>query len=263
VQAASSSVVRIRAALLVSLLTSIEGLKKEVTFLLKNAMELEKMNAKLRNGVRGTRKKVLVLQGHPGMQFCLFPKLPQEVRPMIWSTAAAIPRVVPVQLAGDDEYLGEVVPVGPQHPLLLVSMEARSEALGIQHRLPLINHGQECSRIFINSGVDTIWIDNIKDVSSVLDGLARTFARTPAITPEITKVAFNAQNWLSRAITQEESFYDMMKNLAAFGCREMILVVRHYRPHRFADVALVEPRGKPSEFLRTVGGIRQTLDDVS
>jgi len=266
VQAASSPIVRIRAALLVSLLTSMEGLKKEVALLRNNTIALEKMNAKLRNGVRGTRKKALALQGDSGMQFSLFPKLPQEIRRMIWSTAAAVPRVVPVQFVGDDEFLGEAVPIAPPHPLLLVSTEARNEALGVQHPLPLYNHGQECARIFMNSGVDTIWIDNIRDVSSVIDAFGGTFARTPAVTPEITKVAFNVLYWTRRAITQElESFYTMMNNLATFGCRDIILVISDYRPNRFTDAVFVEPRCRPSKFLphRTVGGVRVAQDDVS
>jgi hypothetical protein len=237
-QAASSSVVQIPADLLASLFTSIDDLKNDCQH--------------LRNQVHNLTADVSNLQACAGMQFSLFPKLPLELRRMIWHAAAAAPRVISIKWVGDyndpDNEPGEIVPAGPLNPLLLVSKEARTEVLKVQRPLPQLRLSKEqlTPQVITNSGVDTVWISGLEDTYAILYGWSMFAAEVP----DIAKVALNHQFWQARENSlARNDFYYMMSDLEDYGTTELILVVGDSEPHSSPNIVFVEPQRRPSELL--------------
>jgi hypothetical protein len=96
--------------------------------------------------------------------FSVFPKLPVEIRNMIWDAALRIPRIVGAKIVVRDrgKKTEDLVPTAPNSSMLFVNQEARYRAKKLlvcftdneergQDRVPLL---------YLNPQVDTLWIVN-------------------------------------------------------------------------------------------------------
>jgi hypothetical protein len=243
-QAASGSVVQIPADLLVSLLTSIDGLQKQVSMQQVDIMRLGEGNIKLQDDVHGAKGNASALQTYSEIQFSLFPRLPLEIRRMIWDAAASAPRVIPIKFVGDHDIYDydsvSIIAIGPQHPLLQVSIEARTEALKVQR--PLSRKGPT---IWANSSVDTIWIPYLDDTFEILD----LYADYTKPVPKIASVALHHQYWQDREEPGEEGFFYMINDISKLGTRELILVIGDDEPPSSTNAVIVEPQRGPTKLL--------------
>jgi hypothetical protein len=130
-------------------------------------------------------------------------------------------------------------------------MEARTEALKVQHPLRELQHheGRQAPQIFTNPDADTVWIahTNLWSTNKVLEICAEISINSD---PKIATIAFDLQYWQDRENSEEwESFYYMMDDLEDFGTKELILSVGDRQPRHFTDVVFIEPRFRPSESL--------------
>jgi hypothetical protein len=137
--APSGSLIQVPADVLATLLTSLEDLKKEVTL--------------IRHTVTIQETRVAAVESAIGVEFTLFPKLPFELRRIIWNLAFDVPHIVGITWNLDEkEYADNLIPVGPYSPLLWVSRESRHET---QKRSFSLDWN---GRVHTNPATDIVWM---------------------------------------------------------------------------------------------------------
>ena len=200
-----ASEVKVSAEVLSALVKAVEDLRKEVSQLRldKESREAQSANTieELRSEVARLRQqriqdnskidyleKELHLLPPKGRLFTLFPKLPKEVRLVIWDTILYTPQVigvrqyfrtvsetraVPQPSDREDLDIGEkhekdkviLVPTGPHSLLRQVSKESRSQAIKVTTCYNICS-SQPAPGLFANPEIDIIWLVDFLDVSS-------------------------------------------------------------------------------------------------
>lgn len=238
------STVKIQANLLASLLTSIGTLRQEVS---------------------GVRQKLatahldlqLVTQGRC-VSFGKFPKLPIELRRMIWRTAILSPKVISLEAKLrdiDDSSRCEWLPLTKNHSALRqVCHESRTEAK-IHQELLLKSIRRpggslHTESIFFTSDVHTIFVrDNLADENTSYDMDNMITALTSkGSSPRIKRLAFPLKEWTS--VYFQLGF--IMDKICRHGVEEILLVIGNHGDdiHRCADVSFVAPKQPPSQLFR-------------
>ncbi|KAG4435633.1 hypothetical protein IFR05_008880 [Cadophora sp. M221] len=178
--------------------------------------------------------------------FTFFPKLPLEIRRMVWKEALYRPQTIAVDI---------VIPTSglrgnfcrPRTNLSAVCHESRVEALKIQQQLNKGWIGTEL--VYMNPAVDMVWISAIaisdSEWGAVFDRLSR------ALLPKcIPKFALTLDVWtrLMCGGMIRPRFLDIV---AKFNTEEMVVVVGSCAAFGSPDLELIEPRQSPIDLLHT------------
>ncbi|KAH6717384.1 hypothetical protein BKA61DRAFT_601597 [Leptodontidium sp. MPI-SDFR-AT-0119] len=188
----------------------------------------------------------------PAIVFTLFPKLPLELRRMIWREALLIPQVISIGYSPQEvlyfEYpSGETIrPSGSRCILNAVSQEARREALDIQERLSWKSPPEQA--IYRNVEADVLWVDvdknlNERTLSHVIAILQRFSGGV--IYPRHPKLAFSLAAY-SHLMKCPSLF---LPNLVKHGAEEIFVVVGSVMAFRSQNVVFTEPRALPSALI--------------
>jgi 2EXR family len=266
-QAASGSAIHIPADILTSLLLlhNLNSFQSSIT-------ELKAENGGLRRQLDIMDKNVLRLQVHAGMEFALFPKLPLEVRRIIWRFFANIPQVVGLKLFRTNFGQGgrgfvhqmDLIPTtGIRRGLVNVCRDARKEVSAMFLQLkrrkgPLPDDIQADYTtgfpiIFSNEIADKIWLTpamaqagyihyNIVNVlinHCVLDNEGQPNS--------IPKLALPYECWYNRMGDGEQ--LSIMDTLRTLRTEEVILVVGDDSASTSPDIVFIQPRGTPRSMI--------------
>ncbi|KAE8452558.1 hypothetical protein EG329_013817 [Mollisiaceae sp. DMI_Dod_QoI] len=119
------------------LLTSVEGLKREMALVQTELAVVKDQNLDLQIKLTATYTDLRLLQKNLGV-FYLFPKLPPDVRRLIWQEALNVPRIITLDAYS---YPSSIDPgiklisnamLKPPNPLRTACKEARAEAINFQ-----------------------------------------------------------------------------------------------------------------------------------
>jgi hypothetical protein len=232
-QAASSSTVQVPTDVSATLLTSLEdlkNLKKEVKSLQHNF------------ATQATRLAALALEIF-GTKFTLFPKLPFELRQMIWRSALEVPRIVAIgrkPSGKEDDIIFS--PVRPYSPLLWACRESRHEAQKVTPFLDV-----RC-KIRTNTSIDTVWMldgdgrlsewdASLRPIQEAAEHMANSFITS------IPTLALPCQFWVDFYQWPEVEF------LCRLHTQEVILVIGDEQLARRPDVVFINPRDTPNHLL--------------
>ncbi|PVH75397.1 hypothetical protein DL98DRAFT_593150 [Cadophora sp. DSE1049] len=186
----------------------------------------------------------------PPKTFTLFPKLPLELRRMIWREILAIPQVISIDYGGCvglSSSKEHKRPVGNWGTLTTVSSEARTEALKVQKPLELLTPMDR--RIsYWNADMDVIWVSGLGDIDCDLFIISdMRYIMTP-----LPRMAFSLEFWYY-AMTYFSS--EILRRLYDYGTEEILLVVADRAAFGSGQVVFVEPRSSctalvPADLLR-------------
>lgn len=97
-----------------------------------------------------------------------FPRLPPEIRNMVWNLAAFEPRVIKVRYSGGVP--ANIQQLTPDSPLLQVNREARTFSLKISKPIVKLENGH--NRIYYQPEIDTVLFTMTTEVIDHLEGFA-------------------------------------------------------------------------------------------
>jgi hypothetical protein len=180
-----------------------------------------------------------------GLEFTLFPKLPTEIKSMIWKLAVYVPRIVTIKTNRNYHSSNNAFfTTSPPSPLLLATRESRAEVLKVLRPLtkfPL--HPKQ--PIVTNPLVDTLWIlsGNVRDSESY-DHINEALQRLgrPGTAP-IPRLALPYRFW--KEVEDMLKTLDFLDTFKTLGTRELILVVGDETLSRRQDVIFQEPEEEP------------------
>lgn len=245
-QAASGSVIQIPADALASLLQSLTGLQNSVTILTNELQEVRKAQ----DHVQVLQENVQKLQIHCGMEFYLFPKLPLEIRRMIWSCSTDIPRVVAIKKIAveDDDYMAAIK---PQHSQLLVCKEAHNEVSKKVLPLETCRAPDDIAfvpKLLFNLSTDILWLAYILDGYESLDEDSLEWLACHFITDSpIFAIALPYHYWVQELHKEDLEPRWLMRSLSWMMTEEMIIVVGDDSARNSADVVFIEPIRGPKD----------------
>ncbi|PVH75398.1 hypothetical protein DL98DRAFT_536557 [Cadophora sp. DSE1049] len=207
------------------------------------------LKAKLTNGL-SNRQSIVTLRppplGLPAKTFTLFPKLPLEVRLIIWKLALYNPRTISVDTIIPRPLLSPIY-TQPLTNLRFVCHESRAEALKVQIALNKVSVGDKT--IFISPSVDVLWLSawGISDDEWILvfKILHKTLAHN-----RLPKIAVNLELW-DRLMSGNNTRSRFLDAVAAFRTEEIVIVMGGLSAFGSPDLILRDPRGKPRAVLHT------------
>jgi hypothetical protein len=239
--AASGTAVQVPADVLATLLTSLEDLKKEVKL-------LQHTTATQTTRVAALESEIGIAIG---MRFTPFPKLPFEIRQIIWKLALEVPRIVALKRMFDDTKKEAFFsPVAPYSPLLWVSREFRHEAQNASSFL------EERCQIRTNPSTDIVWLlprndwpsknpdDHCHTWFSELESMANS-CKTSIPTLALD---FGFHTKAGNDFPLSDSI-EMMKFLRDLHTNEVIFVIGEKKLAQRPDVVLIDPTNTPNNLL--------------
>ncbi|KAH6717383.1 hypothetical protein BKA61DRAFT_573421 [Leptodontidium sp. MPI-SDFR-AT-0119] len=188
----------------------------------------------------------LATPGAPLESFASFPKLPLEIRRMVWKKALYRPQTIAA---------GIVIPTAglrgnfcrPRTNLSAVCHESRVEALTVQQQLNKGWVGTEL--VYMNPEVDIVWVSAIAisdcEWVTVFNRLSR--ALLPKCIPKFA-LALDVWTRLMCGGRIRPRFLDIV---AKFDTEEMVVVVGSCAAFGSPDLELIEPRQSPINLLHT------------
>ncbi|KAH7312828.1 hypothetical protein BKA65DRAFT_558043 [Rhexocercosporidium sp. MPI-PUGE-AT-0058] len=218
---------------------ALEALEKKVDFLANS--NFNGLVKSLRIDYRSPSVSGALLES-----FTLFPKLPLEIRRMIWQKILFKARTITADIL--------IPPAGlkgnfsrPRAILTAVYQESRAEALRVQQQL---NKGQIGSElVFMNAKVDIVWISSlaISDCEwvAVFDGFSRILL--PKCIP---KFALTLDVW-TRLMCGGALRPRFLDAVAKFNTEEIVVVVGSCAAFGSPDLELIKPRQTAPRLLHT------------
>jgi hypothetical protein len=259
------------ADLLTTLLSSVENMKKEMTFMRHSLVTVENQNKALNNKLTLIDQDLRVLAKNAGIGFYLFPKLPQEIQRMIWNCALSFPRVIALEMKGVDRWgwddrifdSPELVPSTITRPLDSVSKVCRLARLAaIESQIAwfsqyprLLEEGEVTygNKLACHPEADVFWCVRLPDIATItkpenlrifkfLDLMYQSGARP-------TSFAFALIHWV-RLLRVVGGINLLMDKLRLMGIEQIVLVVGTEVHARSSEVVFVRPREtNPKEML--------------
>jgi 2EXR family len=226
-----------------SLIASIEGLREDV--------------AQLRDDNANLTSEVQRLQGNSGAKFRLFPKLPIEVRRMIWDFALTTPQI---HIMWDS-----LISQSKINHVMQSCKEARDEGLRLHMSyFQLQPPGQELEdapKNYINLGIDTIWIEDglLPENMDIFCGACSGTWNYGSgcyckVFPKLRRLAMHQSVW-DDPFTRSDGVEDVGTTdiLRITETQELVIVVGDVSPMNDRDVVLVKPTSLPWEVLTKLG----------
>jgi hypothetical protein len=247
-QPTSAQMVQVPSDLLQSLITSISDLRGGVTQLRKeNKDAISAIQEKLDALTSSATSPSKVETG----AFTLFPKLPIEIRNIIWDMALKVPRVVGAKIVVRDrgDKKEALTPTAPTSAILSVNMEARSRAKKV---LMCLTEGEQRSQdrvplLYLNPHIDTLWVVNF----NLLRFRDKRITQSVFGQSKIHKLAIPVSTWEGMYSTNdnEDEIIEFVIRCHDTGIQEVILIVGDEDSAECSDAVLVEPREIPEFFL--------------
>jgi hypothetical protein len=213
----------------------------------------------------------------PLTTFTKFPKLPPELRVMVWEHALSVPRIIGLhhQCINHFNYFS---PVDTSHTLQHVNYESKSEAsrkrksclevlppepwpVSDEIRLKL----RSAPDLLINQDTDIVWVQSIRGYFMCLIPDYDQYINAPTI----KRLALNYSTWdfiTERVGLYPDFFYEEFKKLWVHNASELILVVndrdykygavlgrqwfRNLMSQLFQDLIFVKPKPKAAQKLK-------------
>ncbi|KAK0101888.1 hypothetical protein ONS95_001300 [Cadophora gregata] len=167
-------------------------------------------------------------------EFNLFPKLPLELRRMIWNTALSHPQILGIPSATSANF----VPAKKYNSIRNVCKEARAEALKVQTLSCFNDIKCGVSGIYSNNSVDILWIlSGSDDEPGCLEGLWDSG-------PKLGRIALPASEWY-RHLMYKDIYKSLFSFLAQKGVEEIFVIVGPEDGRLCADKVFTEPCGSP------------------
>lgn len=242
------------------LINSIETLRKEVAQLRQERTEDKK-------NIIFLRKELESLKPPQGRVFTLFPKLPKEIRLMIWDIILWTPQVIGVRqyfkAQGTLEETQMILsPTGPHTLLRRVNKEARNQAKKINTCSSLcINH---ISRgLFANPEIDTFWIIDFDHISPANpQGMKFPWEHNH----QIRKLAIPFDAFKHEFMEDDEDMIgrfgmNMLTFLWKHGVQELIVIFQGDAAAYHTDVVFVTPTASPFKYFAKEG-LEESIQDT-
>tara|TARA_R110002060_G_scaffold38977_2_gene50201 strand:+ start:1210 stop:2262 length:1053 start_codon:yes stop_codon:yes gene_type:complete len=182
----------------------------------------------------------------PAKTFTLFPKLPLEVRRIIWNLVLYTPTTISADIMIPRPFLNPIYNQ-PINNLRTICRESRTEAIKAQVTLNKATVGQKT--FFINPTVDILWLSawGISDdewilVFTILHGLLAH--------NHLPKIAVSLELW-DRLMSGNDTRSRFLNAVSAYKTEEVIILVGNTAVFRSPSLVLREPRGKPRVVLHT------------
>ena len=239
----TSQTITLPSDVLQSLLASVNDLQNEV-FLLRQ-------ENKTTRGLLKTIQAKIDVEFDSSTEwgsFEVFPKLPIEIRHLIWDAALKSPRIVGARIVVQDRGKIEetLVPTAPNSPILFVNKEARSRAKEILvcftstvaktlGRVPLL---------YLNPDVDTLWLVNYTPERAKEGTITEDVVFGEEL--QIRKVAIPFQTWKSFTWgnngDEEEGVARLLTRFHDKGIEKIDLIVGEADAAERTDIVLLSPR---------------------
>lgn len=256
-------IIQVPAQLLNTLLMSVESLKKEVAL-------VKSQNQELQTQLSLTHGDLRTLQKNSGVAFYFFPKLPIEIRQLIWRAALNFPRIIAVKseanILRNEPYLLAASNSPPGNPIRQTCKEALVEAKAIQTSLYYRNWYDERFSadpfVFSNGFADILWFneheaddENWLSWGSIKPPrnntlLSRNLSALMHRDVEPRIIAMPYEQWYEQIVAGKGW---MMDFFARKKTKEIILIVdRDYEgadPAESPEVLFAPPTDMPSETL--------------
>ncbi|KAL5321380.1 hypothetical protein ACEPPN_009337 [Leptodophora sp. 'Broadleaf-Isolate-01'] len=258
-QSSGVAPVQIPGNLLASLLVSMNNLQTQVSSLQGDVVRLNNENQISRTRLAHTKLELEATQELWGvtdiLTFPLFPKLPIELRRMVWQFALYIPRVLgampAVKLKRGRKSTHK------HYGIRDVCMEARVEANKIQTSAKKFMewaYFEEGCR-FMNLEVDTVWLHGKSGYSpqQFLFDLSEGDEDPVPWGPKFPSIVLTFEDWEKLTCIIEDNInmenYYLGSGLSGIGVKHISVVVGDTRPLSAPDVQFVAPQRGPSRTL--------------
>jgi 2EXR family len=231
--------------LLQPLLASLNSLREDDTQLRRENNETKDAVTK----IQASLETLLPLSPERGA-FEFFPKLPIEIRHMIWDAALQIPRIISAKIVsrGRGMEMEDLVPMVPSSSILFVNKESRARALEglVCWTDDFDTRTDRVPQLDINPEVDTLWVVNYDRFRAGNERVncalfcERKFRR-------LAMPATTWSYWLERC--PEHTDWSLLRFLAELkdcGVEEVTLVVGGRTVAECSDIVLVEPTKIPA-----------------
>ncbi|PVH75399.1 hypothetical protein DL98DRAFT_593152 [Cadophora sp. DSE1049] len=178
----------------------------------------------------------------PITQFSLFPKLPLELRLMIWVFALSTSQIVAIGYEESGRPY-EFTASEKQSSIRQVNKEARAEALKIQTLACDKDIRLGVSGIYVNPNVDIFWV-----LSGGGFRESYSFGELYGVKQSLSRIALPAYEWFFYMM-YDDMYEAIFSFLTARGVEEVFIIVGSEAAWSCTDKVFTEPRGSPHRVL--------------